>query len=155
MDALSEGNTLGHTGYTGTSIAINQNNDTIAILLTNRVHPTRNTVSTNGARRALARQVADSIPLSIPDGEAWFSGYGDQLNHSLTAEVDAPATLKFNTWHRIEADYDFGYVEASSDGENWTELKRLLAAVWTGNNSQLTSLKTHSTSASAMTQTVT
>ncbi|MGP4073283.1 serine hydrolase [Piscibacillus sp. B03] len=125
MDALSEGNTLGHTGYTGTSIAINQNNDTIAILLTNRVHPTRNTVSTNVARRALARQVADSIPVSIPDGEAWFSGYGDQLNRTLTTEVDAPAgsLLSFKTWHKIETDYDFGYVEFSSDGEEWTQLE--------------------------------
>ncbi|MDA6162013.1 serine hydrolase, partial [Escherichia coli] len=75
MDALSEGTSLGHTGYTGTSIVINRNNGTIAILLTNRVHPSRNTVTTNIARRAFARQVADSIPVAIPGkGDAWFSG---------------------------------------------------------------------------------
>ncbi|GEL78572.1 serine hydrolase domain-containing protein [Tenuibacillus multivorans] len=127
MDALSEGTTLGHTGYTGTSIVINQNNDTIAILLTNRVHPTRDTVSTNPARRALARQVADSIPVSIPgDGTAWFSGYGDNLKHNLTAEVNTTedALLSFDTWHRIETDYDFGYVEVSDNGEDWARISQ-------------------------------
>lgn len=126
MDALTEGNTLGHTGYTGTSIVINQNNDTIAILLTNRVHPTRETVSTNFARRDLARQVADSIPVSIPnDGEAWFSGYGDNIEHNLTAEVDIAedSLLSFETWYRIESNYDYGYIEVSVDGEEWNQLK--------------------------------
>ncbi|MFD1037084.1 serine hydrolase domain-containing protein [Virgibacillus byunsanensis] len=88
MDALSEGSSIGHTGYTGTSIVVNQNNDTIAILLTNRVHPSRNTVSTNPARRQFARQVADAIPVSIPNKEgAWFAGYGSHLNQELTTEV--------------------------------------------------------------------
>lgn len=61
MDALSNEGSLGHTGYTGTSIVVNQENDTIAILLTNRVHPSRKTVSTNVARRPFARLVADAI----------------------------------------------------------------------------------------------
>jgi serine-type D-Ala-D-Ala carboxypeptidase len=125
MDALSESTTLGHTGYTGTSIVINRNNDTIAILLTNRVHPTRNTVSTNGIRRQFARQVADAIPVSIPGKQdAWFSGYGDNLQRTLTAKVNLTknAMLSFDTWHRIEAEYDFGFVETSTDGDNWTTL---------------------------------
>ncbi|RHW41440.1 class A beta-lactamase-related serine hydrolase [Neobacillus notoginsengisoli] len=125
MDALSEGSTLGHTGYTGTSIVVNRNNGTIAILLTNRVHPTRNTVTTNLARRQLARQVADAIPVNIPDGKAWFSGYGDRLQRSLVAEVelDKSADLTFETWYRIEADADYGYLELSSDGLNWERAK--------------------------------
>jgi len=131
MDALSEGSSLGHTGYTGTSIVVNRNNGTIAILLTNRVHPSRSTVSTNVARRQLARQVADAIPVEIPDGSAWFSGYGDKLQRTLTAEVnlDQPAKLSFQTWHRIEAAYDNGYLEISEDGENWEE-----KAVFTGSS---------------------
>lgn len=131
MDALSEGSSLGHTGYTGTSIVVNRNNGTIAILLTNRVHPSRNTVSTNVARRQFARQVADAIPVDIPDGSAWFSGYGDKLDRKLTAKVDLdkPAKLSFQTWHRIEADADYGYLEVSEDGENWTK-----AAVFTGSS---------------------
>ncbi|CEG25474.1 serine hydrolase domain-containing protein [Bacillus sp. B-jedd] len=125
MDALSEGSTLGHTGYTGTSIVVNRNNGTIAILLTNRVHPTRNTVTTNIARRQLARQVADAIPVRIPDGKAWFSGYGDKLNRSLLAEVELaePAKLSFETWYRIEASADYGYLEWSVDGLNWERAK--------------------------------
>ncbi|WP_430790845.1 serine hydrolase [Virgibacillus flavescens] len=133
MDALSESSTIGHTGYTGTSIAINLNNDTIAILLTNRVHPSRETVSTNPARRQFARQVADAIPVSIPKGkDAWFSGYGDKLNSSLTAEVnpESSATLTFDTWYRIEQGYDQGLVETSEDGITWTPA----AASFTGSS---------------------
>lgn len=126
MEGLTEASSLGHTGYTGTSIVINQNNDTIAILLTNRVHPTRNTVSTNPARRKFAELVADAIPVSIPNKKegAWFAGYGDLLDRTLTAEVnlDTDATLSFDTWYRTEQDYDLGVLELSNDGENWTQL---------------------------------
>ncbi|RKQ35863.1 serine hydrolase domain-containing protein [Oceanobacillus halophilus] len=125
MDALSESTSLGHTGYTGTSIVVSPNNDTIAILLTNRVHPTRNTVSTNPARRGLAQKVADAIPVDIPtkDG-AWFAGYGGNVNNTLTAEVDLEeeATLSFETWYLTEQNSDIGYVEITNDGENWTAL---------------------------------
>ncbi|SDZ93350.1 CubicO group peptidase, beta-lactamase class C family [Thalassobacillus cyri] len=129
MDALSGSSTLGHTGYTGTSIAVSQNNDTIAVLLTNRVHPTRETVSTNVARRPFARLVADAIPVTIPNKEdAWFAGYGDRLNRALTAEVelDSEAILTFDTWHRIEAGYDKGFIEVTTDGENWEQVGEVL-----------------------------
>jgi serine-type D-Ala-D-Ala carboxypeptidase len=126
MEGLSEASSLGHTGYTGTSIVINQNNDTIAILLTNRVHPTRNTVSTNPARRMFAELVADAIPVAMPNKKegAWFAGYGNLLNRTLTAEVDlnTAATLSFDTWYRTEQDADFGIVEVSSDGEHWQQV---------------------------------
>ncbi|WP_181347196.1 serine hydrolase domain-containing protein [Thalassobacillus sp. CUG 92003] len=125
MDALSESTTIGHTGYTGTSIVINPNNKTVAILLTNRVHPTRDTPSTNPARRALARQVADAIPVDTPKHrDTWFAGYGSSADKTLKAEIDLDhdATLRFSTWYRIENNYDFGYVEVSSDGENWEDV---------------------------------
>ncbi|SDM24807.1 serine hydrolase domain-containing protein [Sediminibacillus halophilus] len=125
MDALSEGTTLGHTGYTGTSIVINRNNDTIAILLTNRVHPSRDTVSTNPVRRQFAQHVADAIPVAIPGKkDAWFAGYGSQLDRSLTIEwnEEKPALLRFDTWYRTETNYDFGYIESSKNGEDWTQL---------------------------------
>ncbi|MFD2925196.1 serine hydrolase [Halobacillus naozhouensis] len=128
MDALSEASSIGHTGYTGTSIVLNPNNETIAILLTNRVHPTRETVSTNPARRQFARKVADAIPVHMPSKEdAWFSGYGDQLNRTLTARVSVneTATLTFDSWYRIEQGYDFGMVEVSRDGVNWSQTNEL------------------------------
>ncbi|WP_255574220.1 serine hydrolase [Halobacillus sp. Nhm2S1] len=125
MDALSSPRTYGHTGYTGTSIVVNPENETIAILLTNRVHPTRETVSTNGARRGFARKVADAIPIQM-DKKAtpWFSGYGDHLENQLTADVtlNESATLSFRTWFEIENSYDFGTLEVSSDGETWNTL---------------------------------
>jgi CubicO group peptidase (beta-lactamase class C family) len=125
MDALSDSRTMGHTGYTGTSMVVSPNNETICIVLTNRVHPTRNTVSTNPVRRGVARQAALAIPVDIPwkDG-AWFSGVGDERQNTLTAEADLPngGTITFDTWYRIENESDYGYVEASADGENWTEV---------------------------------
>ncbi|WP_408007641.1 serine hydrolase [Pseudalkalibacillus sp. A8] len=137
MDALSSESTVGHTGYTGTSVVVDLNNATIAILLTNRVHPTRNTVSTNVARRAFARKVADSIPVPMNDkSPAWFSGYGDTLERPLAAQVDLEesATLTFDTWYRLESDYDFGHIEVSEDGENWTRIHEPLTGSkdWSG-----------------------
>ncbi|MFD1173637.1 serine hydrolase domain-containing protein [Oceanobacillus picturae] len=61
MDDLAEDNTLGHTGYTGTSIVVSPNHETVTILLTNRVHPTRETVSTNGIRKKVSQKTADAI----------------------------------------------------------------------------------------------
>ncbi|QDP39499.1 serine hydrolase domain-containing protein [Radiobacillus deserti] len=123
MDALSGASTVGHTGYTGTSIVIDRSNDTVAILLTNRVHPTRETVSTNPARRQFARQVADAIPVDVPFWKkTWFSGYGDGADKQLVAEVNVKkaSTLSFDTWYRIEPGYDFGRIQVSSDGESWS-----------------------------------
>ncbi|WP_101846971.1 serine hydrolase domain-containing protein [Halobacillus sp. Marseille-P3879] len=133
MDALTDATTLGHTGFTGTSMVLNPENQTMAILLTNRVHPTRDTVSTNPTRQLFARQVADAIPIDMPTEEgAWFSGYGDNLERTMTAKVDTTesTTLSFDTWYRIESDYDYGYIEASEDGETWTEI----TSPFTGNS---------------------
>ncbi|MGE8203180.1 serine hydrolase [Heyndrickxia sp. NPDC080065] len=125
MDGFADANTMGHTGYTGTSLVISPKNKTIVILLTNRVHPTRNTVSTNQTRRLVARQAADAIPVSIPGkNKAWFAGYGDNKKAILQAEVNIqkPSTLTFQTWYRLEEDGDYGKVVISKDGNNWTEL---------------------------------
>jgi CubicO group peptidase (beta-lactamase class C family) len=122
MDALGDAFTMGHTGYTGTSLVVSPNNDTICIVLTNRVHPTRKTVSTNPVRRGVARLAALAIPVEQPWKDAsWFAGTGDQLQHTLSAQVDLRegGTVHFDTWYRIENEADFGYVEASSNGESW------------------------------------
>ncbi|MFP3488442.1 serine hydrolase, partial [Staphylococcus sp. SIMBA_130] len=118
MDALSESTTLGHTGYTGTSIVVSPSNQTIAILLTNRVHPTRETVSTSPTRRAFARRVADAIPVAMDKkADPWFAGYGNNESKQLTAEVDVneATTLSFDTWYQMEEGYDTGIVEVSED----------------------------------------
>lgn len=125
MDGFAEENTMGHTGYTGTSLVISPKNQTVVILLTNRVHPSRNTVSTNQTRRLVARQAGDAIPVEMKGKkQAWFAGYGDNKKSILQAEVDIkkPATLTFETWYRIEKDADYGKVEISNDGKSWTSL---------------------------------
>jgi serine-type D-Ala-D-Ala carboxypeptidase len=50
---------FGHTGFTGTSLVADPVRRTIAVLLTNRVHPSRRRGSINAARRALADAAAD------------------------------------------------------------------------------------------------
>lgn len=135
MDALSDMATLGHTGYTGTSLVVSQPNDTIVILLTNRVHPTRSTPTSNPLRRMVARLTADAIPVTPPGkGKeyAWFSGYGDYCDNVLLGEVhdEKQVTLAFDTWYRTEPIADNGVVEVSTDGETWQGL----SGQFTGNS---------------------
>lgn len=136
MDALADAKTMGHTGFTGTSLVVDRKNQTIAILLTNRVHPTRDNASPNPTRRQVARLAADAIPVSgLGKKGAWFSGYGDELDRSLTSrklpETSKPLTLSFDTWHRLEAKSeeggDFGTVESSADGKRWKPLTKPFA----------------------------
>src|SRR5699024_5648843 len=61
MDVLAEENAVGHTGYTGTSVVASPDLDAMAILLTNRVHATRETVSTNPIRKKTASLTASAI----------------------------------------------------------------------------------------------
>ena len=127
MDSLADTFSAGHTGYTGTALVMSPSNQTIAIVLTNRVHPTRNTPSINPIRRSFAREVGDSIPVKVKKGShTWFAGYGDQLHHTLTAKVNLKekAELSFGTWFRIEEGSDNGYVEISSDGKTYTSVKQ-------------------------------
>jgi CubicO group peptidase (beta-lactamase class C family) len=48
---------IGHTGFTGTSLWIDWDRDLYIVLLTNRVHPTRE----NDAIRRVRRQVHDAV----------------------------------------------------------------------------------------------
>ena len=61
MDRLASPVTIGHTGYTGTSLVINPRSRAFVILLTNRVHPSREWGSINHARRAVAHDLARAI----------------------------------------------------------------------------------------------
>jgi Immune inhibitor A-like, MAM domain len=60
----------------------------------------------------------------------WYSGMGNMLQRTLGrtfADVPAGAMLSFQTWFDIEEDWDYGNVEASSDGVTWTKLTQLSA----------------------------
>ncbi len=131
MDALSSPTTAGHTGYTGTSIVIDRESRSFVILLTNRVHPSRNWGSNNVARRAVARDMAMAIPVKPQHGPtAWFSGIGDARTATLTVPVKlgaAPSRLNFDLWYDTEKT-DVVVLESSSDGgSTWQELTR-----WSG-----------------------
>ena len=56
-----------------------------------------------------------------PDsGSCWWSNRGDSISSSLSRTLDLSgtdkATLKFRVWFDVEEDWDYGYVEISSDG---------------------------------------
>ncbi len=128
MGALTGPHTAGHEGYTGTMIVINKPNDVVAVLLTNRVHPTRIGASAVTAIRQVMTKVAAAIPVAVPGGgKAWFSGYGNFLNRDLTArvEVNDGETLSFQTWYRTMPGNGRGLVETSADGKHWKTLARL------------------------------
>ncbi|QQK74794.1 serine hydrolase [Salicibibacter cibarius] len=61
MGDLASSETMGHTGFTGTSIVLDPNEQTAAILLSNRVHPTREGESPNTIRENVADQTAAAI----------------------------------------------------------------------------------------------
>lgn len=66
MGALSGPRTAGHTGYTGTSIVIDFDRKSFAILLTNRVHPTRTAGSVNPARVEWSNGLARAMGVPVP-----------------------------------------------------------------------------------------
>ncbi|MEV3992844.1 immune inhibitor A domain-containing protein [Streptomyces sp. NPDC049837] len=67
-----------------------------------------------------------TTPVVKPAGGAaqWWSDHGDNLSHTLTRTVDltgrSGAELTFDGWWDIEKDYDYLYVQVSTDGgETW------------------------------------
>ena len=67
-----------------------------------------------------------------PNGrQAAYTGQGNDLNHYLSRRFDLrnvdseELLLEFDAWFRIEADWDYLYIEASTDGENYQRLMPL------------------------------
>ena len=126
MQGMSGPVTAGHTGYTGTSLVIDFSTQSFAILLTNRVHPSRDTPSTNPPRRTWAQGMALAQPVHPVAGRtAWFTGITDATTATLTASLRAPtpagARLSFSTWLDQE-ETDPLTLETSRDGTTWTLL---------------------------------
>ena len=69
--------------------------------------------------------VTKLVPQDPYSGEyAFWSNKGDESDMTLTHEFDfsqvaAPGNFSFMTWYDLEQDYDYLYLEASTDGENW------------------------------------
>ena len=59
---------------------------------------------------------------------AFWSNKGDESDMTLTRQFDltgvsGPITFSYWTWYDIENDYDYVYLEASTDGTSWNILK--------------------------------
>lgn len=68
------------------------------------------------------------IPVSATSGKRmWYSNRGDQSDMTLTREFDLSdvdhATLEYNVWYHTESLWDYGYVMASRDGQQWDILE--------------------------------
>ena len=129
MDALSGPGTVGHTGYTGTSLVIDTRSRSFVILLTNRVHPSRDWGSNNPSRRAVARDLALALPVRPSHGQdAWFSGVGDSRTATLTVPLrvsaeDGPVRWESDLWFDTERGSDVVTLEVSRDaGASWSVL---------------------------------
>jgi immune inhibitor A len=72
------------------------------------------------------RIIANDPPASSYE---WWSNRYDNMDSTLTRSFDLtslkghPATLQFEGWFDLERDYDYAFVEVSTDGANWTTLK--------------------------------
>ncbi|GHJ41745.1 serine hydrolase domain-containing protein [Streptomyces sp. TS71-3] len=119
MGGLSGPGTLGHTGFTGTSLVIDPESRSFAILLTNRVHPSRNTPSTNPARRAVAQALAEAMPVAAPGGgRSWFSAQAGGTTSTLTTgplKATGPVDVGFSAFVNTEST-DLVQLESSTDG---------------------------------------
>ena len=119
MGGLSGPQTLGHTGFTGTSLVIDPLSRSFVILLTNRVHPTRDTPSTNAARRGIAQAIAQAMPVKAPGGgPSWYSAQGGNTTSTLTTgplTASGPVDVDFTTFVNTEST-DQVFLEASTDG---------------------------------------
>lgn len=121
MDAMSSPVTVGHTGYTGTSLVLDPLAGTLLVLLTNRVHPTRNWGTASAYRRAASRPMGRAVPVRIKD-RAWYAGQADAATATLTGTLPravSGAKASFKLWYDTEAT-DVAVLEASRDGAAWT-----------------------------------
>jgi immune inhibitor A len=65
------------------------------------------------------------LPADPHSGEfAFWSNKANESNTSLTRQFDfsavsGPITLNYWVWYDLEPDYDYAYLEASTDGINW------------------------------------
>jgi CubicO group peptidase (beta-lactamase class C family) len=121
MDGLTSAVTFGHTGFTGTSIVIDPLAHSFVILLTNRVHPDRNWGSNSNSRRAVARDLADAVPVRpLAGGTSWRAEQRDDATLTLTAPLLAAAgdaaRISFQLWYDTKPTQDQVHFETSADG---------------------------------------
>src|SRR5699024_1321076 len=118
MSGLTSIRTAGHTGFTGTSLANDYNSASIVILLTNRVHPSRDWGSISPARRSAADGMADAMSIEPYAGgrSYWKASEASGSTSTLVLEVPAAAReVRFGLFLDVESSDPFA-LEASTDG---------------------------------------
>ncbi|MFI6030595.1 serine hydrolase [Amycolatopsis magusensis] len=123
MGGLTSPATAGHTGFTGTSLVIDPTSRSIAILLTNRVHPTRTWGSINIARETWATGLARSLAVPPKHGpDAWFTEIGNLSTATLTTKPitlgSRPLRVTFDAFVDTEPT-DQLVLESTVDGTSW------------------------------------
>ncbi|MFF5991097.1 serine hydrolase domain-containing protein [Prauserella flavalba] len=123
MGGLTSTVTAGHTGYAGTSFVVDPKSSSIAILLTNRVHPSREWGSINVARQAWATALSRAMAVLPAEGRTfWFSGLGDEGTATLTTRPITTSgrysSVRFSAFVDCEPT-DPLVLEASTDGTTW------------------------------------
>jgi CubicO group peptidase (beta-lactamase class C family) len=122
-----------HTGFTGTSLVIDPLTETVVVLLTNSVHPTREWSTTSVTRREVSTCVAHALGI-VPEQlrEGWHAGDRDDTAATLEVSAQLPGrdpVLEVELFAHLETAYDLLVLEASADGgENWTPLPGRLTA---------------------------
>ena len=82
---------------------------------------------------------ASLLPVDVDEG-CWWSNKGDTIDSTLTAAVDLrnaqQATLDYQVWYAIEEDWDYAYLEVSTDGgQTW----QILETAYTSSSNPLSS----------------
>lgn len=124
MGGLSSPRTAGHTGFTGTSVVVDAQSRSIAVLFTNRVHPTRSWGSNTLARETTGTALARAQPVRAPHGgRFWYAPLGNDATAVLSTPVPAgaPMDIAFDTFVDTES-ADALTVEATEDDVRWTPL---------------------------------
>ncbi|MBM7811883.1 serine hydrolase domain-containing protein [Saccharothrix algeriensis] len=126
MGALTSPRTAGHTGFTGTSLVVDPLSRSIAVLLTNRVHPDRDRGSVNPARRAVADGLAHALrvqPRRGPAAWAATAGGGTLTTRELGGR-SGRQRLEFSAFVDLDP-ADRVVVQAGDDGSTWRDLTTL------------------------------
>ena len=125
MGAMSSPVSAGHTGYTGTSLVLDPVANSFLVLLTNRVHPSRDWGSINPARVTAARDLALAVPVrSAGPRPAWFSGIGNNRDVSLGLPIQLAqgGRARFALWFDTES--------SAAEGQDAAVLEAQTAAGW-------------------------
>lgn len=117
MGGLASGRTAGHTGYTGTSLVLDFASNSFVVLLSNRVHPSREWGSVNPAREAAATGLADAMSVQPAKGtDFWRSDRAAKSTNTLDLALPpTAASVELQAFFETESSDPFS-LQVSTDG---------------------------------------